>query len=80
MSKKRLTQLARSLSCTVDWARWEIDAPPNKAFADGGPHSLVFEPYDWDNFTWEDQYQDAIRRLECGLIDCHCGDCDQEGK
>ena len=75
-TKAKLNQLAKKLGCSVDWERWEINAPDNRCFSDGGPHTLVFEPYDWDHFSWEDQYQDAIRRLECGLEECHCGECD----
>jgi hypothetical protein len=77
-TKQQLTNLVRDMGCTIDWERWEINAPDNHRFV-GGPHTIVFEPYDWDNFTWKEQYSDAITRLlETGLEECHCGDCDAQ--
>ena len=81
VAKAELRQAARELGCKIDWGNWQIKAPPNKCFGvgggpDNGLHELPFQPLSWQNYSWEVQYRDAVKRLECGLEDCHCGNCD----
>jgi hypothetical protein len=76
ITKQKLIRLAKKMNCRLEFEpAWDFTSPPNTRFIATESHYIVFDR-NGGLYTLEDCYLDALSRLETGLQECQCGDCD----